>query len=264
MRLATEAIETHQAWLEGTVQPAAKADFRIGRERFDKKLAFALHSTRTRAEIREAAEQRVDRLHQRMYEIAKPLYREQYPLTRFPRDPSREYRRSIIRFALELAYAEKPPAHAIVETARSSLADITDFIRTKDLITLTQDPVEIIVMPEFQRGVSLAYCDSPGPLDKDLKTFYAVSPIPRGWTKKQIESHLREYNTRSLNVLTIHEAMPGHFVQLAHSNRYPGTLRHLFGSGVFVEGWAGYTEWMLCEEGFLDHDPLQELVTLKW
>ena len=119
-------------------------------------------------------------------------------------------------------------------------------------------------MPEFRQGVSLAYCDSPGPLEVGQKTFYAVSPVPAKWTEKQTESFLREYNLRSLDVLTIHEAMPGHFLQLAHANRYPGKLRHLFQSGVFVEGWAVYTEWMMCEEGFRDDDPLLKLVTLKW
>ena len=119
-------------------------------------------------------------------------------------------------------------------------------------------------MPEFRRGVSLAYCDAPGPLDTGQKTFYAVSPIPEDWTESQIRSHLREYNTRSIDVLTVHEAFPGHFLQLAHANRYPGKLRHLFQSGVFVEGWAVYTEWMMCEEGFRDSDPLLKLITLKW
>jgi uncharacterized protein (DUF885 family) len=119
-------------------------------------------------------------------------------------------------------------------------------------------------MPEFQRGIALAYCDSPGPLETNQPTFYAVSPPPAAWTDQQVLSHLREYNTRAIDVLTIHEAMPGHFLQLAHSNRYEGQLRHLFQSGVFVEGWAVYTEWMMCEQGFRDHDPLFKLTTLKW
>ena len=119
-------------------------------------------------------------------------------------------------------------------------------------------------MPEFRRGVSMAYCDSPGPLDKGQKTFYVVSPVPASWTAEQTHSYLREYNKRSLHVLTIHEALPGHFLQLAHSHRYPGQLRHLFSSGAFIEGWACYTEWMMCEQGYLEHDPLMKLVTLKW
>jgi uncharacterized protein (DUF885 family) len=227
-------------------------------------LAFTLHSPLTRDQIRDLGEQRVRDLHQQMYEIARELYVDDYPLTRLPEIPSGEYMRALIRFGLEKAYTEMPAADEIVETAEQSAAQAKDFVRENDIVTLMPDPLEIILMPEFQRGVSLAYCDSPGALEVGQKTFYAVSPIPDAWTSKQAESFLREYNTRSLDVLTIHEAIPGHFLQLAHSNRYPGKLRHLFQSGVFVEGWAVYTEAMMCEEGFRNHDPLLKLITLKW
>lgn len=262
--VAERAIGEHQTWLEAEMLPNAKGDFRIGIELYEQKLRFSLHSPLRRQEIRELSRRRVDELHQQMYEIAQELYREQYPYVQFPETPSDAFRRAVIRFGLEKAYAEAPAPGEIVATARKSVAIAEEFIRAKDLLTIMPDPLEIIVMPEFQRGVSLAYCDSPGPLETNQKTFYAVSPIPADWTEKQIESHLREYNTRSIDVLTIHEAMPGHFLQLAHSNRYPGKLRHLLNSGTFIEGWAVYTEWMMCEEGFLDGDPLLKLITLKW
>ena len=262
--VAEKAIGLHQVWLDSELLPNANGDFRIGMELYERKLAYTLHSPMSRQEIRSLADRRVRDLHEQMYEIAKKLYRDQYPLTQFPDQPSDAFRRSVIRFGLEKAYAKTPEADQIVATAKRSVAMATDFVRDKDLVTIMPDPLEIITMPEFQRGVSLAYCDSPGPLETNQKTFYAVSPIPANWTEKQIRSHLREYNTRSVDVLTIHEAVPGHFLQLAHANRYPGKLRHLFQSGVFVEGWAVYTEWMMCEEGFLDHDPLLKLITLKW
>ena len=262
--VAEQAVGEQQRWLDSELVPNAKGDVRLGIDLYEKKLAFALNSPLTREEIRDLADRRVQALHEQMYEIAKELYREQYPLTQFPAEPTDEFRRAVIRFGLEKAYSQAPNADEIVTTARESVAAATEFIRRNDLITLMPDPLEIIIMPEFQRGVSLAYCDAPGALETDQKTFYAVSPIPADWTEKQTRSHLREYNTRSLDVLTIHEAMPGHFLQLAHANRYPGQLRHLFQSGVFVEGWAVYTEWMMCEEGFRDHDPLLKLITLKW
>jgi uncharacterized protein (DUF885 family) len=264
IRVAEAAVDEHQKWLETELLPNAGGNFRIGREQFDRKLFFTLHSPLTREQIRDLGEQRVRDLHAQMYDIARDVYRNQYPLTRFPDNPTDEYRRAIIRFALEKAYADRPAADRVVETAKQSAASAAEFIRKEDLITVMPDPLEIIIMPEFRQGVSLAYCDSPGPLEVGQKTFYAVSPIPAKWTQKQADSFLREYNTRSLDVLTIHEAMPGHFLQIAHANRYRGRLRHLFQSGVFVEGWAVYTEWMMCEEGFRDDDPLLKLVTLKW
>lgn len=264
IRVAEKAVGEHQTWLESELLPNARGNFRIGREQFDRKLSFTLHSPLTREQIKDLGESRVRALHGQMYDIAKQIYRKQYPLTRFPEDPTDDYRRTIIRFGLEKAYADRPEADEIVETAKQSAASATEFIRERDLITVMSDPLEIIIMPKFRQGVSLAYCDSPGPLEVGQKTFYAVSPIPAKWSEKQTESFLREYNTRSLDVLTIHEALPGHFLQIAHANRYSGKLRHLFQSGVFVEGWAVYTEWMMCEEGFRDDDPLLKLVTLKW
>lgn len=262
--VAEQAIAEHQHWMETELLPQAKGEFRIGIELFEQKLAFTLHSTLRRQEIHDLASRRVRELHARMYEIAQDLYLEQYPLTQFPEAPDDAYRRAIIRFGLEKAYADAPQADEIVETARESITAATDFIRERDLITILPDELEVIVMPEFQRGVSLAYCDSPGPLETGQKTFYAVSPVPADWTETQVRSHLREYNTRSIDVLTIHEAMPGHFLQLAHAKRYPGKLRRMFQSGVFVEGWAVYTESVMYEEGFRDDDPLLELITLKW
>ena len=104
----------------------------------------------------------------------------------------------------------------------------------------------------------------PGALEAGQKTFYAVSPIPASWTRAQTEFFLREYNSRSIRNLTVHEAMPGHYLQLAHANRYPSTLRAVLGSGPFVEGWAVYAERLMVDAGYGDGDPLMRLVQLKW
>src|SRR5262249_1424684 len=121
----------------------------------------------------------------------------------------------------------------------------------------------VIEMPAFARGFAVAYCDSPGPLDKNLETFYAVSPIPDDWTDTQVTSFLREYNTRAIADVGVHEAMPGHYVQLFHSNSYPSVVRAILGSGSFIEGWAVYAEGMMVAEGFRADDPLYKLSQLK-
>ena len=264
MATARSAVETHQEWLESELLPKAAADFRLGAELYDEKLAFTLQTPLSRQQVRQRAEEALRRGRERMYRIAQNVYQEQYPFTRFPEEPSVAYKQAIIRACLEMAYADAPDADGIVEAARRSLALATAFVREHDLITVPPDPVEIIVMPEFQRGVSLAYCDSPGPLDVGQKTFYAVAPLPEDWTPEQVRSFVREYNIRSIHDLTMHEAMPGHFVQLAHANRYPGKLRGMLSSGVFIEGWAVTAEQMMCDQGFLDGDPLMQLIVLKW
>lgn len=264
MAAARRAVEAQQQWLESEVLPKAGGDFRLGADLYDQKLAFTLQTPLTRPQVRQRAESELRRVRDEMYGIAQGVYKQHYPYTRFPDDPSAAYQQAIIRACLEIAYRQTPDADQIVETAKQSLKLTTAFVRGKDLVTVPPDPVEIIFMPEFRRGVSIAYCDSPGPLDVGQRTYYAVSPLPEDWTPEQVQSFLREYNLRSLHNLTIHEAMPGHFLQLAHSNRYPGKLRAVLSSGVFIEGWAVYSEYMMCEQGFLDGDPLMKLIVLKW
>jgi uncharacterized protein (DUF885 family) len=264
MDTAREAVEAHQTWLEQELLPAAAGEFRIGAELFDAKLAFVLHTPLNRAQVRERAEREYRRVRDEMYDVAKTVYAELFPLTEFPGEPTAAYKQAIVRAALEQAYAKLPGREEIVETAKAQLEQATAFVREHDLVDLPDDPVEIILMPEFQRGVSIAYCDSPGALDVGQKTFYAVSPIPGDWTEQQVRSFLREYNLYSLQDLTIHEAMPGHYLQLALSNRYPSTLRAVLSSGPFIEGWAVYAEQMMIEQGYLDGDPLMKLINLKW
>ncbi len=118
-------------------------------------------------------------------------------------------------------------------------------------------------MPKFQQGNAVAYNDSPGPLERGEANFYAVSPIPEEWSDQQAQSFLAEYNEYMIHDLSIHEAMPGHYLQLDHSNRFPGTLRALLSSGPFVEGWAVYAEGVMKDEGYLGGDPLFQLTVLK-
>ena len=261
---ATEAVNAHQEWLEKSLVPNAKGDFRLGRELYDEKLRRTLDSSLTREQLRERAEFEIKRIREEMYRLAGVALTKKQPDFKLPADPTANQQQEIIQSALELANADVPPRDGVVAAAEHSLQLTIDFIKAKDLMTLPPDPVQIIIMPEFQRGVSVAYCDSPGALEVGQKTFYAVSPIPEDWTEAQVKSFLREYNHRSIHNLTIHEATPGHFVQIAFSNRHPSRLRSLLSSGTFVEGWACYTEQVMQEAGFLEDDPLMKLVVLKW
>jgi len=262
--LARAAVQDHQKWLEGTLVPAARGEFRIGRELYDEKLAFALMSPLSRQEIRARAESEVSRVRGEMYAVARTVLAGRAGAPPLPDAPTPAEQQAAIAAALELAYADRPARADVVELARATLAETTAFVRARDFVTVPDEPLEIILMPEFQRGVAVAYCDSPGPLDKGQRTFYAVSPIPQDWTDAQVDSFLREYNSRSIANLTIHEAMPGHYLQIAHSNRHPSVLRAMLSSGPFVEGWAVYTERVMHEQGFRGGDPLMRLVQLKW
>ncbi|WP_312328161.1 DUF885 domain-containing protein [Stenotrophomonas sp.] len=259
-----KAVDEQQTWLDKTLVPNAKGDFRIGAELYDQKLKFALNSSLSRAEIGERARAELKRVRQDMYGIAQTVLKDKPGAPELPANPTDAQQQAAIEAALELAYADKPARDKVVEDAKAALAQSTEFVRTHDLMTLPDAPVDIILMPEFQRGVAVAYCDSPGPLDKNLKTFYAVSPIPDDWTDKQVDSFLREYNSRMIHLLSIHEGTPGHYLEGWHSGKFPSTLRAVLRSGLFAEGWAVYTERMMQEQGYLDNDPLFHLVQLKF
>ncbi len=264
IEVARNAVADHQIWLEDELLPRAAGDFRIGAELYDTKLAFALNSPLDRREITARAEREYETVRNEMYEAARVVYAEKHPYTAFPDSPNEAYKQAIIRAALEEAYKKLPPPDGIVDVAREYLQQATDFVIEHNIVTMPEEPVEIIIMPEFQRGVTVAYLDPPGPLDSGQSAFYAVAPLPADWTEEQVESFLREYNMLSMQDLTIHEGVPGHYLQLALSNRHPSTLRSVLWSGPFVEGWGVYAEQMMISEGYMSHDPLMKLINLKW
>lgn len=259
-----KAVAEQQDWLDKTLVPNAKGDFRIGAKLYDEKLKFALNSALSRTEIKQRSEAELKRVRDEMYGIARTVLKDKPDAPQMPEAPSDEQRQAAIEAALELAYADRPARNDVVDASKKALADATAFVKEKDLVTVPDDPVKIILMPEFQRGVAVAYCDSPGPLDKGLDTYFAISPIPDDWTDEQATSFLREYNSRMIDLLAIHEAMPGHYLEGAHSAQFPSTLRAVLRSGPFAEGWAVYTEKMMTDAGYLDGDPLFRLVQLKF
>ncbi len=255
-----KAVDEQQTWLDKTLVPNAKGDFRIGAEKYDQKLKFALSSSLSRQEIGDRARAELKRVREDMYGIAQTVLKDKPGAPEMPAQPTDEQQQKAIEAALELAYADKPARDKVVDDAKAALEQSTAFVREHDLMTLPDAPVDIILMPEFQRGVAVAYCDSPGPLDKNLKTFYAVSPIPDDWNDNQVDSFLREYNSRMIHLLSIHEGTPGHYLEGWHSAKFPSTLRAVLRSGLFAEGWAVYTERMMQEQGYLNNDPLFHLV----
>jgi len=259
-----KAVAEQQAWLDKTLVPTAKGDFRIGQKLYDEKLQLSLNSALSRAEIKQRAESEIKRVRGEMYGIARTVLKDKPNAAQMPDAPNDAQQQKAIEAALELAYAERPARDQVVNAAKQALTDATAFVRKKDLVTVPNDPVKVILMPEFQRGVAVAYCDSPGPLDKGLDTYFAISPIPDDWTKQQADSFLREYNSRMIQLLTIHEAMPGHYLEGAHSAQFPSTLRAVLRSGLFAEGWAVYTENMMTQAGYMGGDPLFRLVQLKF
>ncbi len=259
----TAAVAEQQRWLDTVLVPAAKGDFRLGAELYDTKLAFALVSPLSRTEIKTRALRAAADTREEMYALARTVLRGRPRAPATPAKPTPAQQQAAIEAALEMSYIRRPQRSQVMAKARATLQQATAFVREKRLVRVPDTPVEIIEMPKFQQGVAVAYCDSPGPLEKHLGTFYAVSPIPADWTDAQATSFLREYNDYMLHDLSIHEAMPGHYLQIAHSNENRSVLRAVLSSGPFVEGWAVYAEGVMADADYLDGDPLFKLTVLK-
>ena len=247
---AMRALEDYAAWLQKEVLPKATGDFRIGPEKFQRKLKYALESDYTKEEILARAEQDLKTTSEDLYATALPLYKKFYPSVTDQK--KLDDRRAVIKAVLDKLAESHPANDNIVERAKADLNRCTEFVKSNNLVTVPTEPVKVLVMPEFLRGVAVAYCDSPGPLEKNGETFFEISPTPKDWTKQRAQSFYREYNDYMLQDLTIHEAMPGHYLQLMLSNRFkaPTMVRAIFGSGTFVEGWATYAEQLMAEKGY--------------
>ncbi len=247
---AIAALEEYGRWLEKELLPRSTGEFRIGDEKFRKKLRYSLESDLTKEEILQRAEADLKITKDAIYETALPLFKKFFPRVSDPKKLAEK--KYVVKSVLAKLAETRPTNETIVGLAKEYLAQCTDFVRRTNLVTVPDEPIKVIVMPEFQRGVAVAYCDAPGPLEKHGETFYSISPTPKDWTKQRTESFFREYNNYMLQDLTIHEAMPGHYLQLAHSNRFkaPTMVRAIFWSGTFVEGWATYAEQLMAEMGY--------------
>jgi uncharacterized protein (DUF885 family) len=257
------ALEDYQKFLENDLLPRSKGDFRLGKELFEKKLRFTLQSDLSSDAIVTRAEDEFKRVRQRMFDIALPLHDKLFP-THKHKETGDQLESVIIKEVLDEIAKDHPQKDALLAVCRQIMKELEDFVKEKDLVDLTGiNPLEVEWEPEFSRGVAIAGLDAPGPLDKNQKSFYRVSPIPDDWTNEQVESYLREYNNYMLRDLSIHEAMPGHYVQLFYANQYPSLVSSIFGNGPFIEGWAVYAERMMVNAGYMNFDPRFELQQLK-
>ncbi len=257
------AVADQQTWLDTVLVPQAKGDFRLGAARYDQKMKFALVSDLTRPELKARALKAKADTRAEMYRLAQAVLAGRADAPPLPANPTPAQQQAGIEAALKLSYAKHPPRAQLEQRARETLAEATTFVADKGLIRMPDGPVRVITMPKFQQGNAVAYNDPPGPLERGQANFYAVSPIPDDWSDAQAESFLSEYNDYMIHDLSIHEAMPGHYLQLDHSNRTPDTLRAMLWSGPFVEGWAVYAEGVMKDAGYLGGDPLFQLTVLK-
>jgi len=257
-------LKEYQKFLEGDLMARATGDWRLGRKKFARKLELVLDAGLNATEVLADAEAEFARVQRDMYVIARQLWSKYFPRMPLPAEDE-EGRRATISKVIEAIGQEHGRPEELVQDARATVDRIKTFIREHDILRLPDpDHCQVIEMPEFKRGNSLAYLESAPPLDPKAGSFYAISPPPSDWGAQRVNSFLEEYNRHMLQILTIHEAYPGHYVQLEYSNRAGSLIRRVLGSGVFIEGWAVYTEQTMLDQGYGERDLALRLSQLKF
>jgi len=257
-------LKDYQAFLERDLLPRATGDWRLGRDKFYRKLELDLDANLTADQVLADAQAEFERVQRDMYVVARQLWSGYYAGRALPPDDAAG-RRETIQKVLDHIGQDHGRPEDLTREVRKDVAQIKRFISERDFLRLPKpDSCRVVEMPEFQRGNSTAYMNSPPPLDPKALGYYAVSPPPKDWSAQRVKSYLEEYNRYMLQILTIHEAYPGHYVQFEYANRNPSVIRRVLQSGVFIEGWAVYTEQTMLDEGYGRGDLALRLTQLKF
>ena len=251
--VAVAALEDYGKWLETDLLPRSTGEFRLGEAKYRQKLKYALSSDMSKEDLLKRAETDLKATQNKMAEVALTLYPKYFPNgNEAAKTTELTGKQFAIKSILDKLAEKRPTNETIVAQANQDLKETTEFVRKNNLVTVPDEPVKVIEMPEFARGSAVAYFDSAGPLEKKNETFFTISPTPKDWSDARKESFYKEYNDYMLEDLTIHEAMPGHYLQIMHSNKFkaPTMIRAIFRSGTFTEGWAVYAEQLMAEKGY--------------
>ena len=260
---STGAVRSYIEWLkakQGELRESGKAkNFRIGAELYEKKFKYDIESNYTAHELYELALNSKKTLHAEMVSITEKLWSKYFQDELVPED-----RLVAVKLMIDHLSQQHVARDGFVDEIRRQMPVIQKFM--DDNALLDSDPSRPLVVrltPEYQRGFAGASVNAPGPYDATANTYYNVSPLD-GYTDEQAESYLREYNHWILQILNIHEAIPGHYTQLMHANKSPSKIKSIFANGAMVEGLAVYAERMMLESGYGDNEPEMWLMYNKW
>ncbi|MDP1746941.1 MAG: DUF885 domain-containing protein [Bacteroidota bacterium] len=267
-RESVKAIKDYAAWLKNFDNKTPR-NFRLGKELYAKKFEFDIQSGYTIDEIYAKAIAHKNELHQKMFELADKLWEKHIggsidvTLGKKGKVSKPTDSLQLIKQVIDKISEKHVKPEEFQTAIEQQLPVLVDFIKKKDLIYI--DPSKPLVVrkePDYMAGVAGASISAPGPYDKNGNTYYNVGSLS-GWDKEKAESYLREYNHYILQILNIHEAIPGHYTQLVYSNQSPSLIKSLFGNSAMIEGWAVYTERMMLESGY-DDSPEMWLMYYKW
>ncbi|HYL39948.1 MAG TPA: DUF885 domain-containing protein, partial [Candidatus Binatus sp.] len=257
---ARAAVEDLRRWLRETVLPRAEGEGRLGRERFAKRLIHTFGDPAVTPEgILAAAEAQYPLVRAEMVRLGRGLWSTWCAGRPEPRDDD-----DAVRQVLDAVAVDHPAASELLETCRADLEVVEAFCRDRAVIGLSDEPLTIQWTPTFLRPFGGAMLHSPGPFDVGQKAFFSITPPGDDWPAERAESYLREHHRRQLTLLTIHEAVPGHYLQGAWGNRAPSLVRRVYGDSPYAEGWAVYVTQVMLDLGFAADDPTLWLAHWKY
>jgi len=269
---AKKAVAEFSEWLKNDLGKRAtdNRSWRLGPQWYAQKFHFVMETSIEPAQLLKDAEMRLTEVRAEMLQIALPLYKDMYPGQDDDSNlPAHERENKIITAVLDKISVEHPQRGELIEAVKADLDGIKQFIREKKIVALSsRENLKVIPTPEFMRGIySVAGFHNPPPLEPTAEAQYWVTPIDPKLPDAKAESKLREYNNYTLKWLTMHEALPGHYIQFEHADDVEPVsrrlVRSLFGNGAYVEGWAEYICDVMTEAGYLDNNPKFRLMRLK-
>ncbi|MCG2585097.1 DUF885 domain-containing protein [Massilia sp. TS11] len=257
---ARRAVDGYVTYLKAldTVN-ASPRPFRLGKELYEAKFAHEIQAASTAEQTFQKAQAAREELLTRMNGLADELWARTMGDLPRPEDRLRK-----IGMVIDKLSDQHVSREDFLPEIRRQVAALQDWVGQRKLLTLDPSkPLEVRPTPLYQRGVAGASIDAPGPYRPQDRTWYNVTPLD-GLSAQEAESSLREYNRWILQILNIHEAVPGHYAQLVYANRSPSLVKSLFGNAAMIEGWAVYAERMMMEAGYGDNTPEMQLMYAKW
>jgi uncharacterized protein (DUF885 family) len=257
-KAAAESIKNYIDWLKA-LKPTQRRDFRLGKELYDQKFKYNIQSSFSAEELYQLALKRKTFIHGEMTKLSKEMWPKYYGNQKMPTSDFQ-----LIRKMIDTLSSQHVKPEEFQSAIEKQIPDLVKFINDKNLLYL--DPSKPLVVrkePAYMAGVAGASISSPGPYDKNGNTYFNVGSL-NGWSKEKSESYLREYNNYMLQILDIHEAIPGHYTQLVYANQSPSIIKSVFGNGSMIEGWAVYGEQMMLENGYGNSSPELLLMWYKW
>ncbi|WP_317897524.1 DUF885 domain-containing protein [Aurantibacillus circumpalustris] len=255
---AANAVKGYADWLKKLKNNSPRS-FRLGKELYAKKFEFDIQSGYTADQIYEKALAHKKDLHEKMFELTKELWPKYLKGKTMP-----ENKLQAIKQMIDILSIKHVKPDSFQTAIEKQIPVLVDFVNKKNLLYMdSTKPLVVRKEPAYMAGLAGASISSPGPYDKNGNTYYNVGSM-NGWTKERAESYLREYNHYILQILNIHEAIPGHYAQLIYSNQAPSIIKAILGNGAMIEGWAVYTERMMLENGYGASDGFFKVDSEMW